>query len=149
MRYFLCVGGLLAAGIVALPAMAASQRDIVRAEDRYSSFTAVLPGCSDASVLGRIQGRFSSREGTYWNSQLSIIGFEKVAAVADRPWGADFVPRRFCTGVALMSDGAKRRVDYMLKEDLGIIGATWGLNWCVNGLDYNRNYAPECRMAQP
>jgi hypothetical protein len=140
---------VFSAAVMAAPALAAGGRDVVPAEQRYSAFTGVVPTCFDASVLGRIKSRFSSREGTYWNSQLSIIGFEKIAAVADRPWGADFVPRRFCTGVALISDGVKRRVDYMLKEDLGIIGATWGLNWCVNGLDYNRNYAPECRMAQP
>lgn len=143
--------GLLALALMSAssPVLAAGERDVVPAEARYSPFSGVLPACTDTSVLGRIQSRFSSRETTYWNTGLNIIGFEKVAAVAHRPWGADYVPRRFCTGVALMSDGAKRRVDYLLKEDLGIIGATWGLNWCVHGLDYNRAYAPDCKMARP
>lgn len=134
---------------VTSPVLAAGERDVVPAESRYWSFSGSLPACGDNWVLGRIQSRFSSRENTYWNTGLNIISFEKVAPVAERPWGADYVPRRFCTGVALMSDGAKRRVDYLLKEDLGIIGATWGINWCVHGLDYNRNYAPDCKMARP
>jgi hypothetical protein len=30
-----------------------------------------------------------------------------------------------------------------------MIGATWGVTWCVVGLDRNWAYNPDCRMAMP
>lgn len=133
-----------------MPAAAAGGgREVVPAEQRYWPFSAVLPACADPSVTGYIQSRFASRERKYWHTGLTIERIEEVRDVAFRPWGADYVPRRFCTGIALLSDGVKRRVDYFVKEDLGLIGASWGLNWCVHGLDPNRAYAPDCKMARP
>ena len=31
----------------------------------------------------------------------------------------------------------------------GIIGATWGVEWCVVGLDPNFAYAPACSILRP
>jgi hypothetical protein len=69
--------------------------------------------------------------------------------VAWRPWGLDTIPRRFCTGTVTISDGSRRRIDYSVREDLGIIGAEYGVEWCVAGLDRNWAYNPACKMAQP
>jgi hypothetical protein len=30
-----------------------------------------------------------------------------------------------------------------------MIGASWGVEWCVVGLDRNWAYNPACRMARP
>jgi len=61
----------------------------------------------------------------------------------------DYIPRRFCTGTAILSDGVKRRIDYSVREGLGLIGVTWGVDYCVLGLDRNWAYAPACQMARP
>lgn len=148
-RLHFLLASALAASAFALSALPSAAHGIVPAERRYSPFTGQLPACADPSVLARIERRFASREATYWDSRLTILGFERIRHVAERPWGSQYVPRRFCSATALMSDGRKRRVDYFLKEDLGIIGATWGLNWCVHGLDRNFAYAPDCKMARP
>jgi hypothetical protein len=66
-----------------------------------------------------------------------------------RPWAVDTIPRRFCTGTVVVSDGVKRRVNYSIIEDGGMIGGTWGVEWCVLGLDRNWAYNPQCRMALP
>ena len=146
-----------AAAALALACMAAfggwsepaAAQDRLLAEERVYPFSGVLPACSDGAVLSHIQRWFASREATYWQSTLTIDGFDRVGVVAERPWGAAYVPRRFCTARAHMSDGHVRRVDYFIKEDLGIIGMSWGVNWCVHGLDRNRAYAPDCKMARP
>ncbi|HEY0568610.1 MAG TPA: hypothetical protein VGD13_10880, partial [Xanthobacteraceae bacterium] len=96
-----------------------------------------------------IQARFSEKEGTYWNSALKIVDFLRVREVAFRPWAVDTIPRRFCSGTVLTSDGVKRRVDFLIGEDTGMIGAGWGVTWCVAGLDRNWTYNPSCRMARP
>ncbi|MCC7346217.1 MAG: hypothetical protein IT538_02360, partial [Variibacter sp.] len=85
----------------------------------------------------------------YWNSDLLIVEFKGVREIAFRPWAVDTIPRRFCSGTVVTSDGRKRRVNFSIIEDAGIIGASWGVEWCVVGLDRNWAYNPACRMARP
>ena len=112
-------------------------------------YDAMVPLCEEPFPLGQIQRRFSEKEGKFWESRLEIIGFERVREVAFRPWVADAIPRRFCSATALVSDGVKRPIYYSIAEDTGIIGATWGVEWCVVGLDRNWAYNPSCKMAKP
>ena len=51
--------------------------------------------------------------------------------------------------VAITPDGVRRPVHYSIAEDLGAIGATWGVEWCVVGLDRNWAYNPLCKIAGP
>lgn len=112
-------------------------------------YDAVAPLCEDGWVLGRIQARFAQKEGRYWQSTLQIVGFERVREIAFRPWRENTIPRRFCRGIALVNDGKKRPIYYSVIEDGGMIGATWGVEWCVVGLDRNWSYNPACRAARP
>ena len=110
-------------------------------------FDGVLPACDAA--LGTIASRFAQKESRYWNSSLEILNFERVRETAYRPWAAGTIPRRFCSAVALVSDGRKHAVNYWIGEDTGMIGMTWGVEWCVVGLDRNWAYNPACKMARP
>jgi hypothetical protein len=110
-------------------------------------YDGVLPPCEAA--LGTIVSRFSEKEGQFWNSNLQILGFERVRQTAFRPWASGTIPRRFCSATALVSDGRKHQVSYWIGEDTGFIGATWGVEWCVAGLDRNWAYNPACKMARP
>jgi hypothetical protein len=115
-------------------------------------YDAVLPACDDPAVLGKISARFAEKERRYWQSALSIVSFDRVHEIAFRPWarGApDAIPRRFCSGTALVSDTLPRPIHYWIGEDTGMIGASWGVEWCVVGLDRNWAYNPGCRMARP
>ncbi len=129
-----------------LPAQAASwlEQHIYMIGPRYD---AVVPACDYG--LGVIASRFATKEGRFWNSGLTIQGFENVRQVAFHPWANDTIPRRFCTATAIVSDGKKHRVNYLIGEDTGFIGATWGVEWCVVGLDRNWAYNPACKMARP
>lgn len=130
---------------------AASAREIDPAERREIPFDTRFPLCHDPAVLERITARFAEREARYWQSPLTIEAYEHIRPVAWRPWGLDTIPRRFCTGTAVTSDGRKRRIDYSVREDLELtlFGNSWGVEWCVAGLDRNLAYAPNCRAARP
>ena len=132
--------------LAALPAQAASwfEQQFYMIGPRYD---AVVPACDYG--LGVIASRFATKEGRFWNSGLTIQGFENVRQVAFHPWANDTIPRRFCTATAIVSDGKKHRVNYQIGEDTGFIGATWGVEWCVVGLDRNWAYNPACKMARP
>ena len=112
-------------------------------------FDSKLPACEDSWALNTIQRNFATKEGRFWNSDLRIEGFDQIREVAFRPWADGTIPRRFCTGRALVSDGIWRTVRYSIIEDGGMISANWGVNWCVVGVDRNWAYNPACKAAGP
>ena len=126
-------GALVLAGLAASPAGAANflEKNFWLSGPNYDG---VLPACDLPSALGRIRSRFATKEGRFWNSDLRIVGFEKVRETAFRPWASQTIPRRFCSAIALTSEQ---------------IGASWGVEWCVVGTDRNWAYNPGCKMAQP
>ncbi|HWU25531.1 MAG TPA: hypothetical protein VN154_03935 [Rhizomicrobium sp.] len=110
-------------------------------------YDGVIPSCDTA--LDKIAWKFAQKESRFWNSNLQILGFERVREMAFRPWAPGTIPRRFCTATALVSDGRKHSVSYWIGEDTGMIGGGWGVEWCVEGLDRNWAYNPRCKMARP
>lgn len=138
------------AGLLALAALSPAQAANWLEKTFYMSganYDGDLPPCEAA--LGKIASRFAEKEGRFWNSDLQILDFERVREIAFRPWAKGTVPRRFCSAVAMVSDGRKHRVSYSIAEDAGMIGMTWGVEWCVVGLDRNWAYNPACKMARP
>jgi len=129
-----------------IPAHAASwlEKNFYLSGPRYDG---VVPPCE--AGLDTIASRFAVKESRFWNSDLQILGFEHVRESAFSPWAQGTIPRRFCSAVALVSDGRKRAVYYWIGEDTGMIGADWGVEWCVTGLDRNWAYNPNCKMARP
>jgi hypothetical protein len=115
----------------------------------FSASPSEIPTCDSPGVLSTLQSRFTQTESEYWASSLFIVSFERVRPIGFRPWGLDFVPRLFCSGVVTTSDGVRRQIDYSVIEDGGMIGASWGVEWCVGGLDRSLAYAPNCKMARP
>jgi hypothetical protein len=108
-----------------------------------------MPACDFGPALDRITSNFLSKETRFWNSELKIVGIENIRETAVLAWAAQSIPRRFCSGTALISDGAKRAIYYSIGEDTGMIGMDFGVNFCVVGLDRNSAYGPACRAARP
>jgi hypothetical protein len=142
------MGAAILAAAWAGPAGAASliEKGIYLTGPRYDG---VIPPCDWPSALSRIQSRFASKESRFWYSDLRIVDFDRIRQTAFAPWARGTVPRRFCSGRALTSDGRWRTVHYSIIEDGGHIGASWGVEWCVVGVDRNWAYNPRCRMARP
>lgn len=148
-RRFLVVLAMLAGmGAVSVPAQAANwlEQNFWLSGPRYSG---KLPECDNGRALGIIRNRFQNKEHDFWNSKLGIVQFANVQETASRPWASDTIPRRFCSASALLSDGVWRPVHYLIGEDLGLIGATWDVEWCVVGVDRNWASNPACRMMRP
>jgi hypothetical protein len=143
---FLSLAAMLIGLLAWSPAQAASwlEKNFWLSGPNYDG---VLPACDAA--LERIADRFAQKESRFWNSNLQIVGFERVRQIAFSPWARGTIPRRFCRATALVSDGRKHAVYYWIGEDTGMIGADWGVEWCVVGLDRNWAYNPACKMARP
>jgi hypothetical protein len=108
-----------------------------------------VPACDYSGALDRIIANFHTKEFRFWNSELRIVGIENIHETAELPWAAQSIPRRFCSGTAVINDGTKHLINYAIEEDTNIIGMGWGVNFCVAGLDRNWAYRPECRAAGP
>jgi len=146
-RYAMALAVALAA-LTAVPAAAANLLEL----NFYLGgprFDGVVPPCDSPDALAKISARFAEKENRFWSPDLSIVAFDKVREVAYRPGPANAIPRRFCTAIAFVSDGLKHPIHYSIAEDTGMIGSTYGVEWCVVGLDRNWAYNPSCKMARP
>jgi hypothetical protein len=112
-------------------------------------YEARVPLCEDYGVVGKIQARFAEKEGVYWNSALQIVAFDSLRETAFRPGHYALIPRRFCQGYVHINDGTRHAIFYGIGEDTGMLGVTWGVEWCVVGLDRNWAYNPGCKAARP
>jgi hypothetical protein len=108
-----------------------------------------MPACDFRAALDRIIGNFHTKEIGFWSSELKIVGIENIRETAVLPWAAQSIPRRFCSGTALINDGVRHPIYYSIGEDTGMIGMDFGVNFCVVGLDRNLAYGPNCRAARP
>jgi len=140
------LAALISCALLGAPALA---REITPAERREIPFDATLPACADPSVLSDISSDFATKENRFWNSSLTIVGFEQVRQVAWRPWGLDYIPRRFCTGTVIVPDGYRHKINYPTREDRGFIGIGWDTEACVDGFDRHYAFAPHCKQAAP
>lgn len=112
----------------------------------------VVPSCE--AGLSEISSGFAEKESRFWNSPLEIVDFSQVRQIAHNAWVRGTIPRRYCRAVAYVSAGngmppRRHTVYYWIGEDTGLVGATWGVRWCVVGLDRNWSYNPACKMARP
>jgi hypothetical protein len=119
------------------------------AEARWAPFVADMPACDDSGVLSTISGRFAGTQREFWNSNLAIGGFDRVREIGFRSNGLAYIPRRYCVARAAMSDQKERTVVYAVATQTGIIGNTWGVEWCVVGIDPTFAYAPGCEIIRP
>lgn len=140
------LAALISCMLLSAPALA---REITPAERRDHALDASLPECTDPVVLNNISSNFQLKERRFWNSDLQILEFERVQQTAWRPWGLDMIPRRYCTGTVIVSDGYRHKVNFSIREDLGFIGMGWSADFCVDGFDRHYAYAPHCKQAAP
>jgi hypothetical protein len=150
--------------LIGLPSVAAAQSGPAQdslygtpSEARWAPFFANLPTCDDQSVLDTIESRFGQTERTYWGGVQAITGFERVREVGFRSNGLSYIPRRYCVARGEFIDPntqvrdrpQTRTVVYAVGANSGILGVSWGVEWCVVGLDRMLAYAPDCHTLKP
>jgi hypothetical protein len=119
------------------------------AEARWAPFFDDMPACEDGGVLSTITSRFGQTQREFWDPNLAIQGFDRVREIGFRSNGLSYIPRRYCIARAAMTDQRYRTVAYAIGTQLGIIGNTWGVEWCVVGIDPTLAYAPDCEVIRP
>ncbi len=80
--------------------------------DRVYPYDAQVLGCADQKVLGRIQGRFESARNPLLEFGTEARRLRAYPRDELPPQRADLIPRRYCTGRAILSDNSRARIDY-------------------------------------
>jgi hypothetical protein len=127
------------------------------AEQRWAPIWPDLPACDDPSVISTITSRFGEAENTYWGSAHGIDGVERVREIGFRANGLAYIPRRYCVARVAVADPflpqprptRPHTVVYNVTAAEGIIGWTWGVDWCVIGFDREHAYEPACAVLRP
>jgi hypothetical protein len=146
LKHLAVVGAVLALSALTQPALAANPFEL-----NFGLFGPSYDGrvkvCERA--LGMITTQFQEKESMYWNSRLKIKAYGDIHEIAFRPWQSDNIPRRYCTGSVMLSDGKVHALNYSIIEDGGFAGFGQGVEWCVVGLDRNWAFNPACKTAAP
>jgi hypothetical protein len=140
------VAGFAVLGLAGAPAQAANplEKNFWLSGPKYDGSAGPCE-----SALTTITHNFQEKESTFWNSSLTITGYGNIHEIAFRPWQSDNIPRRYCTGSVMVSDGKVRTVNYSIIEDGGFASYGDGVEFCVVGLDRNWAFNPACRAAKP
>jgi hypothetical protein len=137
-------------GLTLSPGWAESgTRDDPPAEVRVSPFSGVLQPCDDPSMLDQIAIDFAHRELEFWNSSLTITGFERIGEFGYRLNGQTYIPRRYCQAEARFSDGLRRHLVFNISASTAFLGLGSGVVWCIQGIDRNHAFTPNCRSFGP
>lgn len=140
----LCIAAALLVSATALGAPA------VASERVYFATTAEprLPSCDSSSVQSAVAGHIASADTLYYGGR-TIAGIERIAEVAYKADGVSPVARRYCSGVATLSDGSRHSLHYALVEYGSFTGLTWGVDACLDDLDRWRVHDGICRTVRP
>jgi len=121
-----------------------------------------VPLCDDADVLGEVEDQFEYGAPRVLEQKLEILEFSGMFEKAYLPQVlADDIPppqpieRRYCQAKALISDGLRRTVYYVIEYPMGFAAAGgylgflspvrgWRAEGCVLGLDEWHVYGANC-----
>ncbi len=126
----------------------------------WAPYSSDLPKCDDHWVLWSISTTFYEAEKTYWGGRHAIGTFEKIREIGFRANGLAYIPRRYCVARAIVGDPLVpasavavhpplSTVVYWIGANASMIGWSWGVEWCVVGLDREHAYSPDCLIVRP
>lgn len=140
----LCIAAAMLVSATALGAPA------VASERVYFATTAEprLPSCDSVSVQSAVAGHIASADTLYYGGR-TITAIDRIAEVAYKADGISPVARRYCAGVATLTDGSRHSLHYALVEYGSFTGLTWGVDACLDDLDRWRVHDGICRTVRP
>lgn len=106
---------------------------------------ALVPACTDARVLAEVEDQFEYGAVHMLQTDYTVEEFRDLVEKAYFPITEDRpIERRYCQGQALISDGHKRTVYYVVSHPLGFASISWKTEGCVLGLDRWYVYGANC-----
>ncbi len=108
---------------------------------QYQTF----PGCDDSGVLNKIIKRFNWAENRTWGRGFSLDEIERTRERLVKDTHDSPIPRRYCRGHALLSNGKHPTVYYLIEGGQGFAGNSYNVEFCISGLDEWNDHDGSCR----
>jgi hypothetical protein len=103
-----------------------------------------FPHCDDGKVIAKIVHRFNWAEHHTWKRGFGIESVQRARQRRVEDRGP--IPRRYCRGHAILSNGRHPTVHYLIEGGQGLAGTGFNVEFCVNGHDPWRTYDGSCRV---
>ncbi|WEX78518.1 hypothetical protein PYH37_003414 [Sinorhizobium numidicum] len=101
--------------------------------------------CSNPSVLGFITRRFDYKAANYLHADLAIAEIRDMGQSRFEPRDyTHLVEREYCYATAVMTDGERRPLWYLIERPWGFAGVGSSIEFCVGGLDPWYVYGAHC-----
>lgn len=125
-----------------LAAMATAFSNVASAGDR------IAKDCDDPAMLNRIVSKFRHQvKHVPHLPDVAITDFHRIHQHRYIPFSDKRpIARRYCGATALLSDGRKRTVWYLIEDRMGYAGIGDGVEFCVSGFDRWKVYNGRCRV---
>ncbi len=106
---------------------------------------AQFPLCTDLPVAGRIIDEFNWAEKKTWQRGFTLVKLDRMHEHRTTSMVNSPVTRRYCNATAVLSNGQRRQIWYMIEDIGGFVGQNWDVTHCVAGLDPWKNHDGYCR----
>ena len=104
-----------------------------------------FPECHDDKVLRTIIKRFNGAENQNWQRGFTLSEIERTRETLGQSTYDSPIPRRYCRGHALLSNGKHPTVFYLIEGGQGLAGNSFNVEFCISGLDEWNDYDGSCR----
>jgi hypothetical protein len=104
-----------------------------------------FPECHDEKVLSTIIKRFNGAENSNWFRGFTLSDIERTRESLGQSTYESPIPRRYCRGHALLSNGKHPTVFYLIEGGQGLAGNSFNVEFCISGLDEWNDYDGSCR----
>ena len=108
-----------------------------------------VPPCDSQQVLANVAQRFAYADTHTFHWGLSIRHVTSIAETPEVIRSRSVIARRYCRGVAWMSDGSHSQVYYLIESHQGFASYGYRVQSCLPAYDPWHVYDSWCRAAQP
>lgn len=108
-----------------------------------------LPECGSARLHAKIMSRFAWADRKTWHRDLDIVTIDRDRQSALRHTGERRITTRYCRARAVLSNGRKSRIYYIVQRRMGFASIGYNVEFCLPGYDRWRVYDGWCRVVRP
>lgn len=105
-----------------------------------------IPGCEDPGVIAAVIERQNWAEAHTWRDGIRIAEITHISESYRSLRGLSLLKHRHCQGRAVLDNGRIDRVYYVVTEQAGFAGISWGIDFCLPRQDYYKVYNASCRV---